>query len=97
MSTKLTDVVFEDVGIDRGVTLDQIMSGRTPFPTYILKWGEDMPPNIRKALKEDGESALILKENGEVHSMIVWNKFVGMREMSVTTMREHNRRYRIEN
>jgi len=94
MSTELIDEVFTEWGTDRGVSLDRVLSGRTPIPTYILKWGENMPPNVVKALKEDGESALILNENGGVHSMIVWNEIVGMREMPVEVMRNYNRRVR---
>ncbi len=51
--------------------------------------GENMPPDTLRALKEDGEAALIVKD-GEVFSMIIYNEFVGMREMSVKTMREFN-------
>jgi hypothetical protein len=79
---------------EQGCSLSQILSGGGPWPTYILKWGEDMPKHIHKALKEDGEAALILDANGEVFSMIVYNELVGMREMSVATMRELNQRSR---
>lgn len=94
MSNELVDVVFEEMGTDQGVSLNQILSGRTPFPTYILKQGENMPKSVLNALRE-GESALILDEHGEVYSMIVWDNLVGMREMSVTTMREYNQRKRV--
>lgn len=94
LTDELTDEVFEELGTDQGVSLNQILGGRTPFPTYILLWGENMPPHIGRALKEDGESALILNEDGKVYSMIVWNEFVGFREMSVEVMRDYNKRMR---
>ncbi len=72
------------------VSIIQSFSGWAPLPTYILEWGEDMPPHILKALK-DGEAALRIKD-GKVHSMIVYNDIGGMREMYVTTMREYNQR-----
>ncbi len=70
MITELTDAVFEEVGTNRGVSLNQILSGCTPFPPTSC-CGQNMPPDVIKALKEDGESALILNEDGKVHSMIV--------------------------
>jgi hypothetical protein len=78
---------------EQGCTLTQILKGG-PWPTYILEWGKNMPKHILEALKQEGEAALILNKKGEVHSMIVYNELVGMREMSVTTMREQNRRMR---
>ena len=74
-----------------GTPISKLLNGDGPWPTYILKWGENMPPDILRALKEDGEAALIVKD-GEVFSMIVYNEFVGMREMSVSTMREYNQK-----
>jgi hypothetical protein len=79
---------------EEGASLSQVLAGGGPWPTYILKWGEDMPKHILKALKEDGEAALILNPEGEVYSMVVYNDMVGMREMSVATMRELNQRNR---
>lgn len=78
--------------VNSGVSIDQILHGG-PWPTYILKWGESMPPDVLKALQE-GEAALLLDIDGRVKSMVVYNEIVGMREMSVETMREHNRRNR---
>jgi hypothetical protein len=87
-------LVREPVTPEQGCTLSQILAGGGPWPTYILKWGEDMPKHILKALKEDGEAALLLDADGEVFSMVVYNDIVGMREMSVATMRELNQRSR---
>jgi hypothetical protein len=84
----------EPVTPEQGCSLSQILAGGGPWPTYILKWGEDMPKPVLKALKEDGEAALLLDANGEVYSMVVYNDMVGMREMSVATMRELNQRSR---
>jgi len=84
----------EQLTPEQGCSLSQILNGGGPWPTYILKWGENMPDHIRKALKEDGEAALILDADGEVFSMIVYNDLVGMREMPVSIMRELNQRNR---
>ncbi len=81
---------IEDPMPSKGVSLSQILTGRDPCPTYILNWGEDMPPHVLQALRE-GESALLVKD-GEVQSMVVYNEIVGMREMSVETIRERNQR-----
>lgn len=94
IDVELIDEVFEELGTDKGVSLNQILSGESPFPTYVLEYGENMPRDVVRALKEDGEAALILNEDGEVHSMIVWNDIVGMREMSVEVMRDYNKRMR---
>jgi len=39
-------------GMSKGISLNQILHDNGPWPTYILNWGEDMPPHIVQALWE---------------------------------------------
>ena len=75
-----------DVGIYTrvrgGISISQLVSGTIPEPTHTLKWGEDMPAHVVKAL-ENGETALLHDEAGNPYSLVLKDYFGTIREQKL--------------
>lgn len=85
--TQAMDAIF---GTGKGVPLTQVYDKNMPIPTYILKWGENMPKEIFAALQE-GEAALLLDREGNPYSVVIIDTTGTVREKSIQRVREENK------
>lgn len=67
-----------------GVSVSQLISGTIPEPTHTLKWGEDIPKDVLEAL-DNGETAILLDEDGAPFSILLKDYFGTIRENSCHT------------
>lgn len=71
----------EDLQPAHGISISQAATGTIPEPTHRLEWGEDMPPEIREALRQ-GETAMQYKD-GKPNKLILMDYFGTIRERRV--------------
>jgi len=64
------------------VSVVQIKVGTLPEAKHTLKWGEDLPPHIRQALK-DGETAILNDADGKPYSHVIMDSYGTIREKRI--------------
>ena len=70
--------------VGRGVSLTQALTGTIPEPKHMLRWGENIPPEIMEALR-NGETALLHDAEGKPYSLVLIDYFGTIREKRVNT------------
>lgn len=67
----------------KGVSLTQLLTNTILAPIYTLKWGEDIPPEIMEAMR-NGQTAILLGEDGKPYSWVMMDYFGTIREKQLT-------------
>lgn len=65
-----------------GVSIEQLLTGSIPAPTYWLRWGEDIPAEAMQALRR-GETAMLHDADGNPYSRVLMDSYGTIRETRV--------------